>query len=180
MAPTEIEAGESSATLEDMDPQLRRSRALASPIRWRILRVCLHQARTNKEIADILEIAPATCLHHVRTLVDVNFLAAQEPRRGARGAKEIPYLATGETFEGDFRPEVTSEMMVHTTLAEIAGLDPADVGVTRLGYKVPEARREEFAERVHELIRELADEPADPDSDAWSLLLVTHRDPQAD
>lgn len=163
-----------------MDPQLRRSRALASPIRWRILRVCLHHARTNKEIAETLEIDPATCLHHVRTLVDVNFLAAQEPRRGARGAKEIPYLATGETFGGEFRPEVSSEMMLQTTLAEMAGLDQDDAGVTRLGFKVSAKRRDEFKAQVYELIKELANEPVDPDGEAWSLLMVLHRDPQAD
>src|SRR4051812_27581460 len=73
-------------------------RALASTLRMRILRVCLHDAHTNKEIADILDKDPATVLHHVRRLVDTGFLAAQPARRGTRGSREIPYLATGKSW----------------------------------------------------------------------------------
>jgi DNA-binding transcriptional ArsR family regulator len=72
-----------------------RARALSSPLRLRILRLCLHKARTNKEIAGILKVNPATALHHVRTLLATGFLRAEEPRTGNRGAREIPYRATG-------------------------------------------------------------------------------------
>ena len=81
---------------EDADDaeQERRARALASPLRMRILRLCLHESRTNKELADELGINPGTLLHHVRTLLDTGFLSAEPPRRGPRGAREVPYLAT--------------------------------------------------------------------------------------
>ena len=71
-----------------------RARALSSPLRLRILRLCLHESRTNKEIADILELNTATSLHHVRTLLSNRFLEAEEPRKGNRGAKEVPYRST--------------------------------------------------------------------------------------
>ncbi|HEY3478086.1 MAG TPA: winged helix-turn-helix domain-containing protein, partial [Streptomyces sp.] len=69
--------------------------ALASGIRLRIIRLTFSEALTNKELAQRLGRDPATTLHHVRKLVETGFLAAQPPRRGARGAKEIPYLSTG-------------------------------------------------------------------------------------
>ncbi|HKS00236.1 MAG TPA: ArsR family transcriptional regulator, partial [Arthrobacter sp.] len=36
-----------------------KGRALSSPLRLRILRLCLHQSRTNKEIAELLGLNPA-------------------------------------------------------------------------------------------------------------------------
>ena len=74
------------------------ARALASTLRMRILRVCLNEPRTNKEIAERLGRDPATILHHVRRLVDTGFLEALPPRRGARGSREIPYVATGKSW----------------------------------------------------------------------------------
>src|ERR1700712_1537085 len=74
------------------------ARALSSPTRLRILRLCLSEALTNKEIAARLGRNPATVLHHVRTLVDTGFLVAGPPRRGARGAREVPYRATGKSW----------------------------------------------------------------------------------
>ena len=85
----------------------RRARALASPLRLRILRLCLHEARTNRELAVELDINPGTLLHHVRSLVGTGFLVAEEPRTGARGAREIPYRATGRSWRQggiDFGP----------------------------------------------------------------------------
>jgi hypothetical protein len=72
------------------------ARALASAVRLRIRRLCLHEALTNKEIAARLGRNPASVLHHVRTLVEAGFLAPGAERRGARGAREVPYRATGE------------------------------------------------------------------------------------
>src|SRR4051812_49914600 len=66
-------------------------RALASGLRLRILRLCLDEPRTNREIAERLGRHPATTLHHVRTLVDTGFLVAEPVRRGTRGSRGIPY-----------------------------------------------------------------------------------------
>lgn len=163
-----------------MDREVRRARALASPLRLRILRVCLHEARTNKEIAEILGIPPASCLHHVRTLVTNGFLAAQEERRGKRGAREIPYLATRESFDSDIAVPNTVELLLATTLDEIRGLPPGDASSTRLGIKVSGERLSELTSRVNDLVAELAAEPSDPDGEAWSFLVVLHPDPQAE
>jgi predicted ArsR family transcriptional regulator len=70
-------------------------RALAHPVRLRILRLCLDREMTNKELADKLGIAPGTALRHVRELLATGFLAAGEVRTGRRGALERPYRSTG-------------------------------------------------------------------------------------
>src|SRR5476649_823080 len=116
---------------EDADEaeQERRARALASPLRMRILRLCLHESRTNQELAAELDVNPGSLLHHVRSLVSTGFLVAEEPRAGARGAREIPYRATGRSWRQggrDFGP-----MLIETFLQEIEGLEAAEIQVTR-------------------------------------------------
>ncbi|HEV8373300.1 MAG TPA: winged helix-turn-helix domain-containing protein, partial [Actinomycetota bacterium] len=73
------------------------ARALANPLRLRILRLSLDQALTNKQLAERLGMDPGTVLHHVRTLVRTGFLAAEAVRQGERGALEKPYRATGKS-----------------------------------------------------------------------------------
>src|SRR5690606_34180503 len=85
---------ESSTAEADAD-----ARALASVLRMRILRLCLDEALTNKEIAERLGVPPGNTYHHVRTLAKRGFLAAQPERAGARGAREVPYLATGKSWK---------------------------------------------------------------------------------
>src|SRR5215475_15202282 len=103
----------------------KEARALASSLRLRILRLCLDRALTNKEIATRLETNPATTLHHVRRLVAAGFLAPQPERRGARGAREVPYRATGKSWTLDVhepgRPP--SRAMLEAFLADIAQVE---------------------------------------------------------
>src|SRR4051794_14286490 len=75
------------------------AKALSNPLRLRILRLCLDEALTNKELADRLGKDPGTLLHHVRTLVDTGFLAPEAVRAGATGALEKPYRATGKSWD---------------------------------------------------------------------------------
>src|SRR5438270_12273065 len=104
-------------------------KALASGLRLRILQLCLDEPRTNREIAERLGRNPATTLHHVRTLVDTGFLAAEPVRRGARGSREIPYRATGLSWALDFGGEAAgpSAVMLDTFLEEARA-----VGLERL------------------------------------------------
>src|SRR5258707_8984566 len=102
------------------------ARALASSLRLRILRLCLDRALTNKEIAARLDANPATTLHHVRKLVATGFLAPQEERRGARGAREVPYLATGKSWTMDVRESGVrghGTAMIEAFLDEIGMVD---------------------------------------------------------
>jgi len=74
---------------------VREAKALAHPLRLRILRLCLHQELTNKQLAERLGRDPGTVLHHVRHLTDAGLLEQGPVRTGASGALEKPYRSTG-------------------------------------------------------------------------------------
>ena len=159
---------------EDADEaeQERRARALASPLRMRILRLCLHESRTNRELAEELGVNPGSLLHHVRSLVATGFLAAEEPRSGARGAREIPYRATGRSWRSG--GEALGPMLVQTFLQEIEGLAPEEVQITRLGLKLNAQNHREMSERFLALFVEYKERGADPDGEPISLMFAEH------
>jgi Mn-dependent DtxR family transcriptional regulator len=154
--------------------QQAKARALASPLRMRILRLCLHEARTNKELADELGVNPGSMLHHVRSLVDNGFLRAEEPRRGSRGAREVPYRATKLSWRHP-SPGI-GPMLVETFLQEIEGLSPDDVNASRLGLKLSAENRERMLERFDALLQEYAALESDPDGIPISLFFAEHPD----
>jgi predicted ArsR family transcriptional regulator len=154
-----------------------RARALSSPIRLRILRLCLHKSRTNKEIADLLDINPATSLHHVRTLLATGYLEAEPARRGNRGAKEVPYRSTRMSW-GTKLPDA-APVLLETFLQEIDGLAPNEIQVLRVGLKLTEADQRELLERIKDVVSDYALRPADEDGVATSLFVAHHLDQSA-
>jgi DNA-binding transcriptional ArsR family regulator len=167
-------AGRRIAGLDDATAQAR-ARALASPLRLRILRLCLHEPRTNRELADELGMNPGSVLHHVRSLVDNGFLRAGEPRRGTRGSREIPYTATRESWRHPAGPEI-GMLLVDTFLQEIDGLPPETLHGTRLGVKLNSDHRAEMLARFQEVFQHYSDLPADPDGEPLSLFFMEHPD----
>ncbi len=161
-----------------LDPDFQtRARALSSPVRFRILRACLHQSRTNKEIAEALDMNPATVLHHVRTLVAAGFLAAEEPRVGKRGAREIPYRSTGSTWGK--RLTGHPHVLVETFIQEVDGLQPEEMDIWRLGVKLSDKDRTEMMRRIKDIFEEYALKEPDDDGAATSLFLAHYRDQAA-
>jgi hypothetical protein len=152
-------------------------RALASVLRLRILRLCLYEPLTNRQIADRLERNPATTLHHVRTLVDQGFLIAGEPRKGRRGSREIPYRATGKSWTLDMGATPQSNTLLRTFLAEVAMVPDDQVDASRLGLQLSAAHEQELRSRLAALLDEFADRPPDPDGRRWSLFLAVHPEP---
>jgi len=152
------------------------ARALASAVRIRILRLCLDEALTNKEIAARLGRNPASVLHHVRTLVDTGFLVADEVRRGTRGAREVPYRATGKSWLMDLgaRPAPARDPLLAAFLAEVAAVGEQRLSSSRLGLRLGAPDLDEFRRRVQELLDEYAARPADPDGEKWSVYLGMH------
>jgi DNA-binding MarR family transcriptional regulator len=154
------------------------AKALASAFRLRILRVCLDEPLTNKEIAARLGAHPATTLHHVRKLVATGFLAPQPERRGSRGAREIPYLATRKSWTLDVRDNPAEDQpMVDAFLQELALVaDPERVFMARLGLRLTDEEHRELVTRFQALLDELADRPPSPDGRPWSMFVVLHPD----
>lgn len=150
------------------------AKALASGTRLRILRMCLDEALTNQEIAGVLEQNPATVLHHVRTLVDTEFLEPLAARRGRRGAREIPYRATGKSWFTQVPPGSTA--MLEAFVTEVQQAAPEDVELTRFSVRLPPQEVAEFRDRVHALLEEFATRPRDAAADPLSVFFALHPD----
>jgi DNA-binding transcriptional ArsR family regulator len=161
-----------------MSDESAKGRALSSPLRLRILRLCLHHARTNKEIADLLGLNPASTFHHVRTLVATGFLEPQEERRGRRGAREVPYLATRRSW-GHHVDDV-APVLIETFVQETASLPPEDIEVWRVGLKLNDEHRAELLAKLRAVVDEYVAMPSDLEGRASSLMIAHHPDPTAD
>jgi DNA-binding transcriptional ArsR family regulator len=153
------------------------ARALASGLRLQILRMTLDEPLTNKEIAERLARNPASVLHHVRTLVDTGFLVAEDVRRGTRGAREVPYRATGKSwYLAD--PPAVERAMLDAFLAEAARVPLDRLEMKRLGLRLSPADLTEFRDRLQGLLDEFAERPRVPGAPAWSVFVALH--PEAD
>ena len=161
----------------DRRPATRaEARALAHPLRLRILRLCLDEALTNRELADRLREQPATVLYHVRTLVKTGFLAAEEERRGRRGAREIPYRATRKSWTLQFEPSASGHVApVEAFRAEMLEAGPEGVlQNVRLGVRLRPAALRRLQRRIEvAVMRAHADD--DPEGEPLSLYIGLHR-----
>jgi DNA-binding transcriptional ArsR family regulator len=155
-------------------------KAMAHPLRLRILRLCLHESLTNKELADRLHQNPATVLHHVRLLVDTGFLRAERPRTGTKGALEKPYRATGKSWTLSverFPPDqrlAQDLAMVDALRAELveAGADNIHE-LSRVALKLTNDSLLELEQRLMDLIEDFVyrDEPT---GSLYGLLVALH------
>jgi DNA-binding transcriptional ArsR family regulator len=158
------------------------AKALAHPLRMRILRLCLDQALTNKQLAEWLGKDPGTVLHHVRTLVNTGFLVPGEVRQGDKGALEKPYRATGKSWTLSLEespvasPDKDAQAMLEAFQAELAEAGPgAASGFNRLALTLNRTSREQLESRVLAILDEFVTRPADPDGEPYGLLFAMHR-----
>jgi DNA-binding transcriptional ArsR family regulator len=154
------------------------ARALANPLRLRILRLCLDRAMTNEELAARLGRDAGSMLHHVRMLVETGFLAPEEERRGARGSIERPYRATGKSWTLDVGEERDSSgvlALIDAFRAEVAEV-PVDalLSTARLGVRLRPDQLEAFGERVQALVDDLKDAD-DPEGEPYGVFIGMHR-----
>lgn len=152
-------------------------RALSSTTRLRILRLCLGMALTNREIAERLDRHPASVLHHVRTLTEHGFLVAEPPRRGRRGAREIPYRATGLSWRLSIAHQARRDLLLATFLEEVAAVGEQHLDSTRLGLHLGEDEIIEFRDRLQALLDEFALRPPSDRGARWSIYIGQHPEP---
>lgn len=151
---------------------------MASPLRLRILRLCQDTPLTNKQIAAALDRDPASVLHHVRTLVRTGFLVAEGERRGARGAREVPYRATGKSWVLDVvdpvRGRAQGVALVEAFVQDAGRVGFDNVDSTRTGLRLTPAEHQELAGRIYELVQEFRSRGSG--GEPWSLFVALHRD----
>ena len=173
----------SSGEEERRPPTLQEARALAHPLRLRILRLCLDEALTNKQLAAALGERPATVLHHVRTLLATGFLVEEPWRRGPRGSTEKPYRATGKSAHLDqgLSSGGSLKAVFDAVAAEIdeAGPDAVIEGV-RMPMRLDPGQLDELLGQVRALIDSFPSpeeymSARDPEGDPYALLMVLHR-----
>ena len=158
------------------------ARALAHPLRLRVLRELYDGPLTNSELAARLGRDKATLLHHVRVLADTGFVEALPARRGTRGSREIPYrtLAKSWSLEVDRvagRAEVEDAMVAAFTeeYAEAARLAPTQI--SRLALRLSDAEHAELVDRLGAVLQDFAARPPTPGGTPWAAFLSVHRRP---
>lgn len=159
----------------------REIKALAHPLRLRILRLCELHELTNKQLADRLGHDPGTVLYHVRQLLAAGFLEPAEVRTGASGALEKPYRSTGRSWNLDMAlrdagPEGPLAPLdsLREELTE-AGPD-ALANLSRFMLHLSPQDAEELVTRVHAVLSDYADTDRQrSDQPTYGGLFVLHK-----
>lgn len=159
------------------------ARALAHPLRLRIIRLLYDRSLTNRELARALGENPATVLHHVRTLLRNGFIEPDTERRGPRGNVEKPYRSTGRSWTVEIDDEHTrlgvSEAALDAFLAEVRDAQPnSDLSTSRLAVNLtPDALDEldELDRRFSALLQEYASKSPEAEGEPWSIFIALHR-----
>ena len=159
---------------------LEEARALAHPLRMRILRLCLDEELTNKQIADRLGKDPATVIHHVKTLVATGFLSAGAVRPGTRGALEKPYRATGKSWTLDIsdRDEDlnVSIAMIDAFRDEVLESGPDSLEtLTRFAPTLTKRSLDELVSRLKEIVDEYGNRPPETGGEPYGVFVAVHR-----
>ena len=154
------------------------ARALANPLRLRILRLCLDRGMTNEELATRLGRDAGTMLHHVRMLVETGFLAPEgsAARRARLGRAAVPgdrqvVDAVGRGA-GDGAGTLALVDAFREELAEV----PAEWvrHASRFGTRLtPSARRLRGAAAA--LVEELVARADDPAGEPYGVFIGVHR-----
>ncbi len=140
-------------------------RALAHPLRARVLGILEERRASPRELADELNAPLGTVSYHVRTLAQLGLikLVKKTPRRGAIehhyeavGVAEVSDRAWAET------PSVVKNAMVRSALGEVArstnqaaalgGFDAADAHLTRTPLTLDRQGWEELSEALMKLM----------------------------
>lgn len=157
------------------------AKAVAHPLRIRILRLCAQRELTNKELADRLGKSPGTVLYHVRQLLDAGLLVPAEVRTGASGALEKPYRATGATWwlEDPLADAGPAAVMlpIQAFYDEVQQAGPESVGaMSRFMLHLSDDDLREFERRILAILDEYIDtDDQRRDQPAYGGLVALHR-----
>jgi predicted ArsR family transcriptional regulator len=155
------------------------TRAMAHPLRLRIIRILYDEALSNQMLATRLGEHPATVLHHVRTLVRTGFIEPAGEQPGARGTVEKLYRTTGKSwqlsFDSDPAVDEVSRAGVAAFIQEVGETD-GNADMSRLALVLRPERLETLKRRLAAVLEQFAGDD-DPDGERWAVFLAFHRRP---
>ena len=158
----------------------QEARALASPVRLRILRLLRFEQLTNAEIAARLEMQPATTLHHVRTLHRAGFIEPDRERPGPNGITEKPYRDTTKSWTMDITDTRAANRISSAALeafvAEVAEGGGKLESTTRQAINLNPASLDELRNRLSAVFEDFEGRD-DPDGKPYAVFLAIHRRP---
>jgi DNA-binding transcriptional ArsR family regulator len=155
-------------------------KAVADPVRSRILGIIQNQPATAKQIADRLGIAPGTIGHHLQVL-EAAGLAQIVARRQVRGTVAKYYTRTARIFNFDMAREITGSAApaieldilgrARDELAEALDttVKPGSCSVAFPHARLSPARARVYAERLEAMLDDLLYEPPDPNGQVYGL-----------
>ena len=140
-------------------------KAIANPLRTRILDLVLERAATVTELASALERPKSSVAYHVDTLVGVGLLQVVRTRR-VRAIEERFYGRTGRTIvlgDGSLPDGTTGRNLLQEASAEIAAVPEPGALTTLRHARIPADTAAAFFERVVELAEEFTRLPREGD-----------------
>lgn len=160
------------------------AKALAHPMRMRILRLCRSRELTNKQLADRLGVQPGTVFYHVKLLLAAGFLEPAAVRTGDSGALEKPYRSTGASWWlsnplGAEEPDIRFGP-VQTFMDELGTAGPDSVSTfASFVLHLSDSEVEELDRRILAVLDEYIDSDHERrDRPAHAGLVVLHRLPE--
>ena len=164
----------------------QQMKALADPIRHRILGIIQSRPATAKQIADRLKMPPGTIGHHLQVLESAG-LAQVVARRLVRGIVAKYYTRTARIFTYNFPDVVTGKVSAlvrfltdaRDELAEtlVDGGTDALVKTAFPHARLTPERQAYFERRLMELVDEFIAEPATDEGTVFSLSVAFFQSP---
>ncbi|GAA4417157.1 hypothetical protein GCM10023148_14960 [Actinokineospora soli] len=156
------------------------AKALAHPLRLRILRLCWQKELTNKQLADRLDRDPGTVLFHVRKLIAAGLLEQAEVRTGESGALEKPYRAKARSWWLEDPPGTGAEAAfapIEALQEELRAAGPESVRTfTRFALHLSPDDAAALDQRIRDLLDEYtATDHERVDQPAYGGVIVVHR-----
>ena len=188
MAP---ENRDSQVQMPALPPTLRitteqQFKALADPMRARILVLLQHEPLTTKGIATRLSAVPGTITHHMQTLEAAGLVQVVATRL-IHGIQAKYYARAARIFLFDLPPDVVGEgsaeiTFLHEARGELAeALDTygcaASLGAGFPHVRLSPERARHYQARIEALLTEMLQEPLDPTGEVFALLVAFFRAP---
>jgi DNA-binding transcriptional ArsR family regulator len=177
------DAVEGEPAMPELPPQLvlstdQQFKAIADPLRSKILGIIQTRPATAKQIADRLGEAPGNTGHHLQVLEKAG-LAQVVATRVVRGIIAKYYTRTARIFSFRFPPEVTGETPMIIDILEHARQELFEA-IAAYGDKpcqgafphvrISAERAQVYQERLEGLLADLLHEPVDPHGQVYGLV----------